>query len=47
VFERIGSGAKSKPLSVRHLAGDGLVYVLKSDAATGFKVEITSKQRVK
>lgn len=46
-FERIGTGAKAKPLTAKYEASDGLVYVLKSDRAKGVVVEVTQKQKVR
>ena len=47
VFDKVGSGARAKAISMHYKASDGLVYVLKPDKANGVKVEVTPLEKVK
>jgi hypothetical protein len=46
-FEKVGTGARAKALSMHYKASDGLVYVLKPDQASGLKVEVKPLEKVK
>lgn len=46
-FDKIGTGATSKAVSATYQASDGVVYTLKPDAASGLKIEIGPKLKMK
>jgi len=46
-FDRIGRGSRARSISARYEASDGLVYTLKSDQASGLKVEIVPFEKAK
>lgn len=46
-FDRIGTGAKVRPVAARFEASDGVVYVVMPDAAKGITVEIEPLEKVR
>ncbi|HKZ96435.1 MAG TPA: CAP domain-containing protein [Hyphomicrobiaceae bacterium] len=46
-FDRIGRESRARSISARYEASDGLVYTLKSDQASGLKVEIVPFEKAK
>ena len=47
VFDKVGSGARAKTISMHYKASDGLVYVLKPDQTSGLKVEVKPLEKVR
>jgi hypothetical protein len=46
-FDSFGTGFGSKRLTMRYQALDGLLYMLKPDAAQGLRIEIAPIERVR